>query len=569
MTRKWWMIALWILVIPFIPLRWRMLAGRLLLRQIRTFSGREYIFDRIVASLWSTDLSYCGAIDRALRRLPVARDAEQYKKLQGFEQADMDALIRLGLNNVADMPQKWREIHRCYEPKVVHALIDERVLRQTGDLDWIPTSHSSSGRQHTKIEIAGVRAMVRVLMSSDMLRASIPKVLEHPYGYNAPQLFAVLSLLRARGIVDVSGVFDFVGNRIWRVDESCWCFVLDTIGARTPDDIRRFRSLLELSRPLPVEVVTWMRDHGATLDDLADSRDFLAQVSRMETPPIARLDRLAQHELSVIDIVQCSDYVFCGLQGKLEEYLDVLSKHGYHDRASILAFHTGYAALGVTQLDRLLTLVGSLNDRTGAKEVAKWVVRANSRTNLTSLEYILDRMPAKNVEALNQRLFVMDLSPVLVRYVVEEQGLNDPRALYDWYYAEAWGAKDYAGPKALDDAERVLVEDAFRRKNFVVLEGNRACLEEVVLSRIRATSAAPTERTAEGWAAYHEARQEAASRERDALKTVLPVVLAETHGVLLRTLLETISHPDTSMSTLLATLLLKLANSASHDHETR
>lgn len=47
------------------------------------------------------------------------------------------------------------------------------------------------------------------------------------------------------------------------------------------------------------------------------------------------------------------------------------------------------------------------------------------RGNVESLAYLVDRMPANTTDALNQRLFVMDMCPTLVRYVVEEQRLND------------------------------------------------------------------------------------------------------------------------------------------------
>ncbi|WP_124519841.1 MULTISPECIES: hypothetical protein [unclassified Burkholderia] len=157
---------------------------------------------------------------------------------------------------------------------------------------------------------------------------------------------------------------------------------------------------------------------------------------------------------------------------RLEQYLDVLARFGYGDRASIVAFHPGYAAVTTWSLVKLLTVAGPLNDRAAAPDVASRAVRVYRRANAESLEYLVDRMPARIMDALNQRLFVMDMCLTLVRYVVEGQRLNDIRSLYDWDYAEAWGDKDYAGFRTIDDAERALIEDAFRRKNLAVLEGN-------------------------------------------------------------------------------------------------
>ena len=554
MTRRWWMVMLWLFITPLIPLRWRLLAGRTLLGRVRTYQGREYLFERLVAPLWITRSSYSEAIDYALRHLPLSRAVKAYDALAFLERGDIDAAVRLGLTRVEDMPERWRDVRRCYELTVIHALIDEGVLQRIDELDWLSVHHHHHGSSPLRVDVARLRPMVRVLLSAAMPRQKVPDILDRPYGYDGMQLSATLTLLRARGLVDVAGLFDAVGERLWRVDEASWCFVVDTIGAETPGDIKRFRSLLDLSRPAPVRVVAWMREHGASLDDLADAKEFLAQASRMDTEPVSRLDRLAQCELPVTDIVHCADYVLHGEQDRLGPYLDILARHGYTDRVSVMAFHACYAAVGPAMLERLLDLVGPLNDRAAASAVATWVKRARMRQYIASLEYVVTTMPPKNLEALNQRLFVMDMCPALVRYVVEEQGLSDARALYDWYYAEAWGAKDYAGRKEIDAAERVLMEDAFRRKNFVVLEGNRACLDDVVSARVRAMVSLPTDRSDAGWKAYHEARRKAENSERDALASMLPGILAETRGVLLRSLLETAWSPEVSIQVLLATL---------------
>ncbi len=562
MTRPWWLILLWGLVTPCIPLRWRMLAGRALLRRTRTFLGREYVYERLVDPVWSLRSSYSSGIDRALRELPLARRASDYRKLVGWEREDIDVLVRLGLNDVAAIPNAWSDVRRSYESSVIHALIDEGILERLDDLRWVPTRNAGYAGTPLKIEVGQLREMANVLKSAGMPRERIPEILDHPYGHNPVRLSAVLALCRARGVADVAAIFDAVGSRLWDADEADWRFVLDTIGARTPNDIKRFRPLLDLTHPAPVEVVTWMRAHGAALDELADARELLVQLSKSTTATVAHFDCLARAGLTMPDIARCPDYVLHDRQERLDQYLDVLARHGYHDRASIMAFHSGYAAVTTWLLDRLLTMVGPLNDRAAATDVAGWAVRARRRGNVESLEYLVDKMPAKTLEGLNQRLFVTDMCPTLVRYVVEEQGLNDIRSLYDWYYAEAWGAKDYAGLRTIDDAERVLIEDAFRRKNFAVLEGNRKCLDDVVTARVHAAVSVPINPTDEEREVYREARRRAERRERDALNPILPVVLNETRGVLLHSLLEAASQAGSSMPELLSTFRPLIADIA-------
>ncbi|WP_412529639.1 hypothetical protein [Burkholderia lata] len=562
MTRPWWLILLWGLVTPSIPPRARLLAGRALLGRTRSYLGREYVFERLVAPVWSTRSSYSSGIDRTLRALPLARRASAYDDLLGLERADIDVLMRLGLNDVTAIPDAWHAVRRTYEPDVVHALIDEGVLEGLDDLRWLPTRNSYYVESRLKIDVGDLCEMARVLKSGGMPQARIPEILNHPYSYNPVRLSIVLSLCHARGLVAVAGLFDAVGSRLWDADEDNWRFVLDTIGARTADDIQRFRPLLDLSHAAPLEVVTWMRAHGASLDDLVDAREFLVQVAKSTTASVTHLDCLARAGLTAADIAHNQNYVLHGRLELLEQYLDVIARHGYNDRASIAAFHSGYTAVSPWSLDKLLTVVGPLSNRGAATEVANWAVRAHRRGYVESLEYLADQMPAKTLDALNQRLFAMDMCPSLLRYVVEEQGLTDIRALYDWFYADAWGAKDYAGPRILDDAERVLIEDAFRRKNFAVLEGNRKCLADVVSARVRPLIASPVDRTEESWGAHHKARREVESREREALKPFLPVMLTATHGVLLRSLLETASQAESSMPALLSVFRPLIADTA-------
>ncbi|MDR8032273.1 hypothetical protein [Burkholderia cenocepacia] len=562
MTRPWWLSLLSGLVTPYIPPRGRLLAGRALLRRTRSYLGRAYIFERHVAPVWPTRSSYSSGIDRTLRALPLARRASAYDDLLGLERGDIDVLMRLGLNDVTAIPDTWHAVRRTYDRDVVHALIDEGILERLDDLRWLPTRHSYYSDTTLKIDVGDLREMARVLRSAGMPKARIPEILNHPYSYNAVRLSFVLSLCHDRGLVDVAGLFDAVGSRLWDTEIDHWHFILDTIGARTADDIQRFRTLLDLTHAAPVEVATWMRAHGASLDDLVDAREFLVQVAKSNTVSVAHLDCLAGAGLTPVDIAHNQNYVLHGRDELLKQYLDVIARHGYNDRASIAAFHSAYTVVSCWSLDKLLTVVGPLNNRGAAAEVANWAVRAHRRGNVESLEYLAERMPAKTLDALNQRLFAMDIGPALLRYVVEEQGLTDIRALYDWFYADAWGVKDYAGPRILDDAERVLIEDAFRRKNFAVLEGNRKCLADVVSARVRPLIASPVDRTDESWEAYHKARRQGEFREREALKPFLPVMLNATHGVLLRSLLETASQAESSMPALLSVFRPLIADTA-------
>lgn len=556
MTITWWMVLLCVFVTPFIPIRLRLQIGRMLLRRIRTYEGKAFVYERFVAPVWNNQRGqwyFSDGFDHALRHLPLARTAKSYEDLLSMKRGYVTAAIRLGLNRVEDLPETWREIRQCYEPEVIHALIDEGAIQKVEELRWIPTRRNY-GLPLEDIDIATMRSMVRQLLQANMPREKVPLILNYPYRYDPAQLSSTLTLLQARGILDVSGVYEAVEANLWRADEASWHFVVDTIGVRTSNDFKRFRSLFDLSHPAPVAVTTWMREHGASLDDLFEARGFLKQAASMKVPPVACLDALAQRAMLVTDIVHCADYVLQGRPDRLETYLDVLTRYGYGDCASILAFHPCYTHMDSQTLDFWLGLVGALNDRSVASVVAKWAVRACARRHTDSLKYIIGKLPPANLDALTQRLFVMDMCPALVRHVVEVQGLNDLKALNHWYHHEAWGAKDYAGGSEADALETILIEDAFRRKNFVVLEGNRACLEEVVSARARTQVPPPSDHSKADWETCQKARERAEEREREALRPILPRILEETHGILLRSVLEAACSSEASISALLAVL---------------
>lgn len=166
MTRPWWLILAWGIVTPFIPHRMQLMAGGALLRRTRSYLGREYVYERVVVPVWSIQSSYSGGVDRALRKLPLAHRASAYHRLIGLEGADIDVMVRLGLNDVGGIPDAWHDVRRSYELSVIHALIDEGVLERLDDLRWVPNSQRLPHRntaEDRRREVAqdGTRSEVR------------------------------------------------------------------------------------------------------------------------------------------------------------------------------------------------------------------------------------------------------------------------------------------------------------------------------------------------------------------------------------------------------------------------
>lgn len=174
-------------------------------------------------------------------------------------------------------------------------------------------------------------------------------------------------------------------------------------------------------------------------------------------------------------------------------------------------------------------------------------VRASITQHLNDLAEFSQRILSKAVfvvEPINTSRQLAPLGVPMLRYIREDRGVTNLPALRKWYYEEAPGINELRFWSVLDEIQRVLLDDAFERKNFTLLDGNRECVERLINQRIVTSIGAipfPSDEATLG--TYREAKRILLEQIVVELAPRLKNMLTETNGVLVKNLMEHIDEP--------------------------
>lgn len=528
----------------FLPEALVMRRARRLLERVHSFEGRRHIFMHFIRrSLPQLDY-YDERLDFSFRYLQSAGSIRELVDIQRLEVGLLKAGLRLGIRTPAKVAMAFPFMHDRLAGGLMLVLVEEGAIQSAEELSWATRkAWNSSGCELTAVTLRLARATVRCLISHGIDRRLVAGVFQHALGGLAPDHLAKnLCMLKTAGITDLSTVFARVGDQLWRAPTANWQFVLETVGARSAEDIGRFKPLLESHRKVSLEVVRGLLALGADLDGLAGCQQMLLALASNRDgvpPPLGELELLAAspHALRFEQIAECATY----LDGKRElaPFLNVLVDHNYGSADAVLAFQVCYASVSTVVMNRLLVVLDKRGHGELTSLVATWVLQASQGGHLDAFEYLVTAVDMPGLASLQQALKLVPLGEPLLRYLVEDRGLTTFKAIRDWYYREANGIDGYRSWRAFDAVDRALLDDACERKQFNQLDGNQRCIAEAVSDRIKDElgpfpfGAAETDR-----AAHHWRRDQATLRERAALVSSLPVILRRTGGVLLQSLLE-------------------------------
>ena len=528
-----------------------------LLSQIRSFEGRMYVFEQFARKLFPALNHYCKAVDFALRYFELPRTFDEFKKIYYLDVKTMQAAYRLGLRTPCEVAKAFpmTSLSRL-EGELLLVLVEEGAVKKPSELPWVVKHSWHYYRPHlSPAVIERTRRHVRLLLAYGVLPQQVAGVFRWSFERFAPEpLEPTLALLSASGINDLTTVLNEVGDCLWLAATDRWRFLLDEIKVTSAQDIGLFKALLESHRCVSSEMVRCLYRLGADLDGVACCQSMLLEIARQDTQPVADLERLASvHALSIGQLAECTSY----LDGRndLAEYLSVLSRHGYEDATSIVAFQVCYGRVGAVSLDYWLSVVGERGRGESAEAIAGWVLLAGKGGYLNSFEYLVSAIEMPNLASLHQVLKLAKMGAALLRYLVEERGLKTQKSIRDWYSNDADGIQDYQGRGFYDAADKVLLDDAFARKRFNLLESNHACLGDVVRRRVTEQLGSwPYKESEATREAYRSAFEAASLRERNMLLIRLPDLLDRAGGVLLPSLLESLWGSPEALEALLSQL---------------
>lgn len=519
-----------------------------LLRGIGTHEGRKLVFALQIKRTLPGQYHFDPGLDFALRELQAPNRFEAFRDMRFYELDWMQACHRLGMRRMDEVDQLIKDQSgQRVDGALVLALVDLGVIDTVDALARLPqrSGWRFSHDHLTKDNVQNFRGVVRLLKEAGVVPHNITRLVNLDVKRFDPQQLAATLAVLELDASELSSLFDALGEQVVLVKPERWAFLNEALGACSAADMGHFKRLLDSGREPSKDFALALRAAGAGVADLEACQTLILSVGdRKDAPPITELHQLidAPHLLSFAQLAEAEDYLFAG-RG-LAAYLQVLVRHGYGDAQSVLAFQRCYKQLNADTLDRWLNIAGERTTGQSATAIADWTVQAGKGGYVDSFDYLLQVGELRTFIHLQQALKLAPLGTSLLRYVREERGLKGLSALLKWYYNDAPGIKDVRLWGALNPMSRVLLDDAFERKDFTLLEGNLGSVRKVIDQRIEArlgrfpfSSDEPTRE------AYHQSSRQMHEEIGSEIAPKLKTLLIESDGVLLQSLLEHIDSP--------------------------
>jgi len=535
-----------------------------LLCGIGTHEGRKLVFALQIKRTLPGQHHFDPGLDFALREFQAPNRFEAFRDMHFYELDWMQACHRLGMRRMDEVDRliKDQSGHRV-DGALVLALVDFGVIDTVDALARLPqrSGWRLSYDHLTKDDVQNFRGVVRLLKDAGVVPHSITRLVNLDVKRFDPQPLATTLSVLGLNASELSSLFEALGDQVVLVKPERWAFLKETLGMRSVADMGHFKRLLDSGREPNKDFALALRAAGAGVADLEACQTLILSVGdRIDAPPVTELHQLidAPHLLSFAQLAEAEDYLLAGRD--LAAYLQVLVRHGYGDAPSVLAFQRCYKQLNADTLDRWLNIAGERVTGQSATVIADWTVQAGKGGYFDSFDYLLQVGELRTFTHLQQALKLAPLGTSLLRYVREERGLKGLSALLKWYYRDAPGIKDVRLWGALNPASRVLLDDAFERKDFTLLEGNLGSVRKVIDQRIEAKLGRfPFSSDESMRGAYHQSSRNMYEGIGSEIAPRLKTLLNESDGVLLQSLLEHIDAPLEALRARLAQFTPELA----------
>ncbi|MBY0365356.1 hypothetical protein [Roseateles aquatilis] len=518
-----------------------------LLRLAGTFEGRALIFDRYVQrTLALFELRYDEAVDFALRWFEPVETWRVYEQVEHTGMEVMRTAHALGLRNFAQVREAFFSRGAPLQRReLVQLLVAEGVVRNVAELAWAGKERDTLGYSYAPVdadEIQRLRGIVRCLLAHGVAREQVAAILRFPLSSMAPDaLEANIGVLEAAGTFEVAAVLAQVGDRLWRTPTPTWRFIVDVLDARTPQDLAKFRALLDCHHDLSVDLAQELKLHCAGLDELAGCQRLLAGLDPQRDDAasfVAHVRRLtrAPHSLNANQLARSEAYLKGG--DSLPPFLQVLQDHGLGDAASVTEFQRCFRQLTAAGLDRALKTLEAVAVEEPLPQRVDWVLQAGKSGYFHVYDYLIETFRLQGLMPLQQILPLGSLGIAFLRCLIEDRRLDSLKAVRDWY-RDAVGIVGYRGDSSYDAADKLLFDDAFDRNHFGLLASNQRAVHGIVHTRIqRSLGTWPWQAEEVEKEAYREASRLLGAQMRTELLPALAKILKSTGGVILESLFE-------------------------------
>lgn len=527
----------------FVPLKFRLRHIRSILIQVRTYEGRKYLFDGQFARMFPlTSRRFSPSLDFVLRRLELPCSWKELDDLDRLNSCWMNATYRVGLRNISDIAPYARYGYSKFRGDFALMLVNQKVVTTQQELAWLNYKHDEPHYYYGDETLTQhrTRLIIRLLRTHGVGRQQIAGLFRYPLSLFDPhRLLVNLAIMSEIGLVDLSSVFEETGDLFWCSTSTNWSFVLNTIGAVSATDIKRFKPLLNTYRKPSIDFVERIKKIGAGIPELVQCQSLILAVSDHDNRavPITELNLLVAtpHLMSVDQISQCIDYL--SNPNKLPDYLAALARHGYGAASAVLAFQACYRHSSGDSLDVWLRIVGYRGKGIEFEIIAEWVSQALKGGHSDGYEYLLKAVSISDFKQLQQALPIVSLGPNILRFLVEKCGLCSIQAIRTWYF-KARGIQGLNSWWQVDDTNNLLLEDAYNRNNFSFFNENQNCISNAIRTRVKEKlGGRPYKADEETRILYDKTYETLSVSELNVLLPILPKVLQKTGGILLGSVL--------------------------------
>lgn len=547
----------------FVPLRLTWPRVQSVIINVKTLEGRTFLYENIYKHVlrirgFGHNEYYCPSIDAALRYLgPPA--LSEVKDLGMMDPRWVQLASRFGLVKISKvMPYARYGVQRL-DGELAWILFCEKVVTSIAELDWLAYTEDRSYRRSEATAATRhiIRRMIRLMLVHGIAREQIANIFRYRItAFNPDQLSLNLNTLSAAGSVDPTAVFVATRDLMWSGEPDIWRYVVNEIGALTSADIGRFKQLLQSSSTLSIPLIQLLKTLGGNVDNLSQCQRLILAISRRSDGivPLCDIRLLAgsPYSLSIDQIAQCTEYLT--IPNKLQEYLQVLAIHGFGNASGIIAFQACYKNTSSSNLNVWLGMIELRGKGQSLEAVAEWVGQAAKEGHIDAYKYLKESIGLPEFLHLQRAEPIVRFGRGILSFLVNQKGLTSIQAIRDWYF-RAHGVNKLRHWGELDASYNLLMEDAYNRNNFAFVASNYGCIRSAVQDRVvQQIGRRPYHADETTKDAYDKSYLELEIKENSKLLPILPIVLAETGGILLDSVLRHAWEPPQARQCHLAAL---------------
>lgn len=550
----------------FIPMRliWPRVQAEL--SAVRTFEGREYLYEQIYKrelgfDSWLRNIYFSPELDAALRWLKTPSQKE-VSELKSLDPDWTYIMHKFGLHRVTEISPYARYGISKLRGDFAAVMVQEKIVNSLEEIRWLDYQlpHNYNVTENSRQNRFRLRSMLHCMMAYDISREQIAGILRYPVRqYDHHRLQANLNVLTQAGVKNLTDFLKSTGDLLWRAPTGNWHYLLHEVGIRSSSEMARFKQLLQSDTPLSVPLIRLLKKLATKTGDLVHCQSLIILLSDVnkKSVPLKEIEILtsAPHFLSLKQIALCHDYL--DKFESIQDFLNVLIRYDYGDAAAVIAFQGCFKSTSASTLDRWLNILSYCNKRPELKTVVPWVQASVKSGHDDACLYLIKSI---GITAFNQLLQVepvLNFSRSILTFLVETKGHSSAKALNNWYYS-ARGVHSLQRIGKINATLLILLEDACKRNNFVFVNSNYACIESVIDKQVYNQSGPrPFKSDKETREHYDQSYSALAIAAREKILPQLPAILEQTNGVLLKSILQMVWEPAQSLQARL--LLLKPA----------